>query len=155
MNDSIFMLKEWVLDNPFEFVFILLGVFILVRYFKIILSIVFFIVSLLFDLIKIPFLLVLLWFLNNVNKKIINNAINNFESSINNIGIKKDIDVAACHTYFNQIGAGGIQYLIEVYQEKIINEINNNECDNEQIERYNYLMEIMNRSLYYNTINNS
>ncbi len=143
------MLKEWILNNPFSSFIILLGVFVLVRHFKTIFNIFAFIISLLFSFIKIPFLLILLFFYNAIHKKVVDNAINNFESSI----IKKDIDIAACHTYFNRVGAGGIKYLMELYQEKISNEIDNNECDNEQIERYNYLMEIMSRSLYYNTLN--
>lgn len=92
-------------------------------------------------------------FYNYLCEKIANKTINDFEKSINNEGIKKDIDVSACHTYFNRLGANGIEFLIELYQEKISREIDNDECDNEQIERYNYLMEIMSRSLYYNKIN--
>lgn len=83
---------------------------------------------------------------------LINNEIKFFERSINNIGIKNELDVGACHSYFNKIGANSINMLFYVYLGKAFDEIESGEYDDEQIERYIHLLEIMNRCLIFKPI---
>ena len=80
------------------------------------------------------------------------NEIKFFEKSINNVGIKNDLDVGACHLYFNRIGANSINMLFYVYLSKAFEYLESEDCDDAQVERYIHLLEIMNRCLRYKPI---
>lgn len=83
---------------------------------------------------------------------LVNREINFFEKSINNIGIKNELDVGACHLYFNRISPTSINTLFYVYLGRAFEEIESGEYEDEQIERYIHLLEIMNRCLIFKPI---
>ena len=145
------MFKEWFMDNPFLGCLYVLGFFLFVSNFKNFCKILFFLISIFVTLVKLVLWLILLAIYQLMHRSIIKNTVENFEKSINNEGIKNDnIDVSACHTYLNRIGADGIEFLIEIYKNKIVEELNKENKDEKQIDRYTNLLEIMSRCLYYN-----
>lgn len=96
------------------------------------------IVSIVFDFIKII-----------VFNIIINIEISIFEKAINNKGLKNNIDIGACHYFFNKISVEHINILFYIYYEKALSELESNDYDDEQIERYLHLLSIMLRCLSF------
>lgn len=96
------------------------------------------IVSIVFDFIKII-----------VFNIIINIEISVFEKAINNKGLKNNIDIGACHYFFNKISVEHINMLFYIYYEKALSELESNDYDDEQIERYLHLLSIMLRCLSF------
>ena len=75
--------------------------------------------------------------------------VNNFEKYINNEGIKNDLDIGACHSFFNKVSNEKIKLLFDIYYCKAKKEIESGLGDEEQIERYINLLEIMNRCMIF------
>ena len=96
------------------------------------------IISIVFDFIKII-----------VFNIIINIEISIFEKAINNKGLKNNIDIGACHYFFNKISVEHINILFYIYYEKALSELESNDYDDEQIERYLHLLSIMLRCLSF------
>ena len=80
---------------------------------------------------------------------IINIEIGIFEKAINNKGLKNDIDVGACHYFFNNTSVEHINMLFYLYYEKALSELESDDYDDEQIERYLHLLSIMLRCLSF------
>ncbi len=80
---------------------------------------------------------------------IINIEIGIFEKAINNKGLKNDIDVGACHYFFNSTSVEHINMLFYLYYEKALSELESDDYDDEQIERYLHLLSIMLRCLSF------
>jgi len=96
------------------------------------------IISIVFDFIKII-----------VFNIVINIEISIFEKAINNKGLKNNIDIGACHYFFNKISVEHINILFYIYYEKALSELECNDYDDEQIERYLHLLSIMLRCLSF------
>ena len=76
--------------------------------------------------------------------------VDNFEKYINNEGIKNDLDVSACHSFFNKVSNEKIRLLFNIYSNKVKEEIDKEEyCDEAQVKRYINLLEIMNRCMVF------
>lgn len=75
--------------------------------------------------------------------------VDNFEKYINNKGIKNDLDIGACHSFFNKVSNEKIGFLFDVYFNRAIKEMEKDYCDEAQIERYVNLLEIMNRCMVF------
>lgn len=96
------------------------------------------IISIVFDFIKII-----------VFNIVINIEISIFEKAINNKGLKNNIDIGACHYFFNKISVEHINMLFYIYYEKALSELESDDYDDEQIERYLHLLSIMLRCLSF------
>lgn len=131
--------------HPF---FIVLGVFVggfIILFPRILILIPLFFVVLIYRIISIVFDFIKIIVFNII----INVEINIFEKAINNKGLKSNIDIGACHYFFNNTSIEHINMLFYIYYEKAVSELESNDYDDEQIERYLHLLSIMLRCLSF------
>ena len=133
------------------FYYLLLGVFLWLLFFRPILlvyiplAIVFFVFKCfiyLFKWLRVQFVYFII-------RRIIDINVNKFEKSIQNKGIRKDVDVALCHTFFNSIDTETMLLLFNIYLAKTKYCLRDESYNEEQAERYLHLLEIMYRSLMF------
>ena len=84
---------------------------------------------------------------------LVKKELDGFEKYIENVGIKNNIDVGLCHSYFNRVSYEKLERLFVFYLNKATSELNSGCYDDEQIERYIYLLEIMNRCMVFKQAN--
>ena len=75
--------------------------------------------------------------------------VSNFEKCINNVGIKKDLDIGACHSFFNRVDSDKISLLFDIYYGKVAKELKKDDYDEALVGRYINLLEIMNRCMVF------
>ena len=130
---------------------IFLGVFVggfIILFPRILILIPLFFVVLIYRIISIVFDFIRIIIFNIV----INIEISIFEKAINNKGLKNNIDIGACHYFFNKISVEHINVLFYIYYEKAVSELESDDYDDEQIERYLHLLSIMLRCLSFKRI---
>lgn len=74
-----------------------------------------------------------------------------FEKRIGNSGLKEEIDVGKCHAFFNSLSRETIEFYFSLYQEKAEKSVLEGKNE-QQLERYLSLLEIMRRYLEFRQV---